>query len=90
VTEANVAEAEAEAAWSALGRQRLATARAEITEARTALAEARAPPLPTAPPTKAFIHDIIDDDDDVPSHFACAGDQQVLLACNIPGLEAIK
>jgi hypothetical protein len=49
----------------------LADARAELAEARTAIA---------APPADAVIHDIADDDPPVPRRFEFAGDQWVMLA----------
>ncbi|KAK1615002.1 hypothetical protein QYE76_020519 [Lolium multiflorum] len=75
---AEVAEV-AEAVEHALGRQRLAMARAEITDARAALAATRTEMA--APLADGVIHDIATaDDDDVPGLFECTGDQQVLLA----------
>jgi hypothetical protein len=43
--------------------------------------------LPATAPANAVIHDIADDDEDVPSRFECADDQTALLASfeSLPG-----
>jgi AmiR/NasT family two-component response regulator len=66
-------------------REELTEAQAEMVAASATLAAA--PPLPVAPPTDIVIHDIADDDEDVPSRFECADDQTALLASfeSLPG-----